>query len=182
MALIKLIKNQKITIDDHKRGCGEVNDWNNKAADIHIHKETNDGADSIVVKIPLNDDNRKVQIYNRRRNKKLQEVPGWLRKEVESALNNVNTRKAFIENVVENLRNYNWPNYHRSQSDYVQGIRALVTRIANAFDLELTEEMTELWSNVGLIKYTHILVSKSNRKFRLELTRQRMKLGECKRT
>ena len=41
MALKNLIENQIIIIDDHKRGAGEIKDFDNLENDIHIDKETN---------------------------------------------------------------------------------------------------------------------------------------------
>ena len=41
MSIKKLIDNQTIIIDDHKRGSGEIKNWYDLANDVHIDKLTN---------------------------------------------------------------------------------------------------------------------------------------------
>ena len=41
MRLRSLIKNQVLSIDDHKWGCQEEKKWDFKHCDIHVDKRTN---------------------------------------------------------------------------------------------------------------------------------------------
>ena len=41
MSIKKLIDNQIIIIDKHKRGSGEIKNWNDLANDVQIDKSTN---------------------------------------------------------------------------------------------------------------------------------------------
>ena len=102
MSLQSLTNGQTITIDDHKRGCREHKDWNNPSADIHLHKSTNDTNDpkAVSIRIPLNNPERPVYIENTHRHQKREEVPTWLRKEIEKTLNNKKLREKFGVNFV----------------------------------------------------------------------------------
>jgi hypothetical protein len=67
MSLRKLIEGQKIIIDDHKRGSGEIKDWDNPANDIHIDKTTNFKVDgtrqALRIRVPINSE-RPIKIQN----------------------------------------------------------------------------------------------------------------------
>ncbi len=68
MSLKPLIKNQSLIIDDHSQGNREINDWDNKNKDVHIHKNTRtkiEGKKSnLTIKIPINS-GRKISISNK---------------------------------------------------------------------------------------------------------------------
>ena len=44
-----------------------------------------------------------------------------------------------------------------------------ITEIAKGFNLKVTEETTELWSNIKLERFTQILTNDSNKRFKLVL-------------
>ena len=72
MALKNLIENQIIIIDDHKRGAGEIKDFDNLENDIHIDKETNYKIDGkrqkLKIRVPVNSDNPINFFINSKRN------------------------------------------------------------------------------------------------------------------
>ena len=71
MSLRSLIKKQIVTIDDHKRGCQEIKNWDDPNFDVHIDKVTqytiNGEKTAVRIKIPINSD-RSITIVNKRRN------------------------------------------------------------------------------------------------------------------
>lgn len=182
MSLQSLIKGQTIKIDDHRRGCREQKLWEDKSADIHLHKETNDTKDSkaVSIKIPLNNLERPVYIENTRRHKKQETVPAPLRKEIENALNNKKLREKFLKDVVKRLDDYQWPYGNASHEVFQKEIKKLAEHIAKGFGLTLTEETMELWSNVKLERFTQILTNDKGVKFKLVLKENYFRLGQCK--
>ena len=165
-------------MDDHKRGSGTIGNWENMADDIHIHKETNDGRFKGTIKIPLNNPNRPVEIKNGRR--RLTDIPRNIRNEIDEALNDPDIRNVFLKDVVDALRNYNWPYYNTPQNEFRRGIREIIERIAQAFDLRLTEETMESWSNIKLYRYSQILQDEQNNRYQLVLKEFSLQLGQCK--
>lgn len=181
MSLQSLTNGQTITIDDHKRGCREHKDWNNPSADIHLHKSTNDTNDpkAVSIRIPLNNPERPVYIENTHRHQKREEVPTWLRKEIEKTLNNKKLREKFLKGIVKRLDDYKWPYSNVSHEIFHKEIKKLIEKIAKGFNLKVTEETTELWSNIKLERFTQILTNDSNKRFKLVLKENYFRLGEC---
>ena len=68
MRLRSLIKNQVLSIDDHKWGCQEEKKWDFKHCDIHVDKRTNFPINGkireVQIKIPINS-NRPIGIKNK---------------------------------------------------------------------------------------------------------------------
>lgn len=60
MSLESLIHDQVIIIDDHKRGAGEIKNFDNQQNDVHIDKETsypiNGKRQKLKIRIPINSD------------------------------------------------------------------------------------------------------------------------------
>lgn len=182
MSLQPLIKGQIIEIDDHRRGCGEQKDWNDPSADIHLHKKTIDTKDpcAVSIRIPLNNPQSLVSIENMHRRQKQDEVPARLRKEIEDTLNDKKLRERFLKGIIKRLDDYKWPYRSASHDIFNKEIHKLIKHIAKGFGLKLTEETTELWSNIKLERYTHILTNDNGLKFKLVLKENYFRLGQCK--
>lgn len=67
MSLYPLIKDQKIIIDDHKRGAGEIKDWDNNENDVHLDKtlkrKVHGKLQTLRIKIPLNSERESLVWY-----------------------------------------------------------------------------------------------------------------------
>ena len=107
MKLSALIDNQEIRIDTHQRWNREVNNWDNNAQDIHLEKRTlykiNGKKWNVIIKIPLNSD-RKITILCK--TKRQLEIPPWLKKEIEQALQDNKIRQVFIWDLKNIINNY----------------------------------------------------------------------------
>lgn len=82
MKIQGLLKNQKIEIDPHKRGCRSHNNWDDPSTEVHIDKVVQNNKDRYSIRIPLNRNtpitvNRKAGLGN---------APNWLIREVNEAL------------------------------------------------------------------------------------------------
>lgn len=133
MALRKLIENQVIRIDDHKRGCRETKNWDDERNDIHIGKITNYGKNEEVrIRIPINSA-RAIKIENLKR-KGLNNIPRRLKREIVSALENKNTRGAFVNDVMEVLEDF------ETALSTEERARQVLTNISRYFDLNWPDE------------------------------------------
>ena len=108
MRLRSLIKNQVLSIDDHKWGCQEEKKWDFKHCDIHVDKRTNFPINGkireVQIKIPINS-NRPIEITNKKNGNKskLDDIPNNLKKEIENAFSNDEIRNAFVVDVYDVL-------------------------------------------------------------------------------
>lgn len=100
MGIKNLIKNQKIEIDAHHRGDGTANSWDSPN-EVHLEKKCKSNKDSYNIKIPLNSNNPVT--INRKDN---QTVPSSIKKEVENALKDPQTRQEFVNNVLNAIEAY----------------------------------------------------------------------------
>ena len=80
MKLRSLIKNQVLSIDDHKWGCQENKNWDIQHCDIHVDKKTNypikGKIREVQIKIPINS-NRPIEITDKIKGNKsnLDDIP-----------------------------------------------------------------------------------------------------------
>lgn len=107
MSLRPLIKKQKIRIDAHQRGNGHIDHWDKAATDIHIDKRTNTKVKGkeveAILRVPINSSRQVSCEVNRTSN----EIAGRkIRKEVLDAFSNDKVRRAFIEDLLDELNNY----------------------------------------------------------------------------
>lgn len=111
MRLRSLIKNQVLSIDDHKWGCQEDKNWDIQHCDIHVDKKTNypikGKIREVQIKIPINS-NRPIEITDKIKGNKsnLDDIPRNLKKEIENAFSNDKIRKAFVIDVYDVLINF----------------------------------------------------------------------------
>lgn len=151
MSLKPLIENQSIIIDDHKRGTMEIKDWDNPANDIHIDKNTkyriNGERQHVQIRLPINSNKDiSVEIKNKRNN----EVPRKLKKEIKKAFENKKTREQFVKDLIPILENFS------SNLDSVEKARDTLKKIAKHFDLDWnTQEIVNLVGE-ALLEYTQI--------------------------
>lgn len=133
----QLIKSQKLRIDDHSRGMASRH-FDDDSADIHLDKEALSG--KYRIRVPLNT-NRPVDVEIRGKRDKRVEVPEDIAREVREAFADVNKRRAFVEDLVEELRNYPYLDANRQRQRNADINRAFgaLRRLSRHFRLE--------WSN-----------------------------------
>ena len=148
MALKELINEQTVIIDDHKRGIREVKNWDDQSSDIHIDKTTNFPLDGKIqklkIRIPINSD-WPIKIENEK-GKKVNEIPGKLRKEINRALEDKKIRNSFISEVVNVLDNFNTALSNEDRA------KTVLTRISKHFGLEWPTETIPKYANDILIE------------------------------
>lgn len=172
MALKNLIENQTIIIDDHKRGSGEIKDFDNTENDVHIDKVTNfpinGKRQKLKIRIPINSDNP-IKIENKR--KKI-EIPTKLNKEIKKAFENVEIRIEFIRDILEILENYN------SVLTSEEKVIKVLARISKHFDLEWNSETIKKYKEEVLQSYTQFYLDNQGRNYFIKLDRTKITIGE----
>ncbi len=174
MSLKGLIDNQTIIIDDHKRGNGEVKDWDDKSIDVHIDKTTNyplnGQRQNVRIRIPINTD-RDVRIENGR-NQRINEIPNQLRKEIRKAFENKNTRERFISDLVNILKDF------ETVLNSEDRVSQILKRLSQHFDLKWTEEKTATYTNDILVLYTQIYKDELGKEFFITVDNKKIKIGQ----
>lgn len=138
--LSKLIQHQKVFIDAH--GKEEDQDirqriYDDPSYDLHLHKKTNrvpiNGKKEydVDIRIPLNNPNRGMTVEYR--NKKHDEIPGRLRKEIEEVFEDSKKRDAIAAEIADILSKY--PSNVANQDENWKTVRAL-QRIARDFGVD----------------------------------------------
>jgi hypothetical protein len=148
MALLNLIKDQTIIIDNHKRGTGEANRWDKS---VHIHKTTHREIEGkrqeVELRIPINS-NQKIDVRVEGVNKG--KVPKSLMKEIRGAFEDVEKRELFINELVKQLKNYSTI---LQTAERAAGVLDLLSK---HFELKWTGEKILHYANNALISYTQI--------------------------
>lgn len=175
MSLKQLIKNQTIIIDDHKRGSGEIKNWDNTSTDIHIDKKTNFPIEGkkqqeVRIRIPINSD-RSIQI-EAKGNKKITEIPKRLRREIQQAFENKKSRERFMADVIETLQNYD------TILSSEQRVEQVLRNISRHFDLEWTDDRIVTYKNDILELYTRYYTDGQGRQFYITIDRKKIEIGE----
>ena len=138
MSLKPLIQNQSLIIDDHKWGAGEEKNWDKSSNDIHIDKKTkypiNGKRQEVRIKIPINSDN---EISVQAKRNKLDDVPRRLKKEINDAFEDKETRDAFIRELIPILENFS------SNLDSVEKAIGVLDRLSKHFDLGWSSQTIE---------------------------------------
>lgn len=172
MALKKLLNKQRIIIDDHKRGVGEVKSFDSVQNDIHIDKETNFPVNGkkqkVRIKVPINSDR---PIFVESKNKQIP-IPNKLAAEIRSAFEDQETRTAFIKDVIEILSNY------QSSLNSEEKINVVLRRLARHFNLFWDNETIKRYSKEILSSYTQFFTDDRDRKFYIELDRDKITIAE----
>ena len=166
----RLLENQNIIIDDHKRGAGTPINWNNPHSDIHIHKETiNNDNGKYIIRIPLNS-NRKVSMEYYHKHSISNKIPKKIIKEISTILNDENIRTVFFEDIYKTINDFNWDRSEESE-------KHILKKVADAFDIPI--QRWEKLENSEKRSFVHL--SKSEEKFFhivLNYTQSKLIVGE----
>lgn len=173
MSLKPLIKKQKLRIDDHKWGTGEIKDWNDRTSDIHLDKETyypiEGKPQSVQIKIPLNSDND-ISITNNRN--KVEEIPRKLKREIQDAFRDKKTRQAFVDDLVEVLKDY------KSALSSMKNVRECVGKIARHFDLDWSDSEMRVLVEKSLLKFTRYYTDEEGDRYFISIDQSEITIGE----
>lgn len=141
-----LLDNQTIRIDNHHDG--QLIDWDRDVQDIHLHKyyghvnpnNANHGdKEWYEIRVPINH-RRKITI-NGKNNKKLDEIPAGLEKEIQQAFGDKKKRDQFVSDIIEHLRSYNTI----SKKKLKQSARRALGNIRIAFNLDYPKVEVKGW-------------------------------------
>jgi hypothetical protein len=173
MGLQKLLDNQIITIDDHKRGAREIKNWDDPSIDVHIEKITKYKIDGdthdVIIKISINNFRPLVTIIPK--NKK-NEIPRKLMKEITLALFDIGLLTKFIQDLVKILRNY------ESIFNDVEKAKQALSMLSKHFNLKWTEVQIEKTVNDVVSSYTAICSNKSLKSYFIKLEKHKITLGD----
>jgi hypothetical protein len=118
-----LIKNQRIRIDNHKRGIPIK--WGDG---LHIHKSFFQGKyNSIEILIPIDSD-QEIRI-RKNKNKDINQL-GEIISEIKKALKPDSSREEFVRNIIEDIMRFG------SNNISLEEVRQSAQRIAKHFDLD----------------------------------------------
>ncbi|RZK39894.1 MAG: hypothetical protein EOO90_17110 [Pedobacter sp.] len=172
MSLKNLIADQTIIIDDHKRGAGEIKDFDLSENDVHIDKETNfpigGKRQKLKIRIPINSD-KPIKIENKRGQIP---IPSQLNREIKKAFENEKTRNAFIGDVLETLINY------QSVLNSEEKAVKILERLSKHFNLKWGEEVIRKYKDEVLMTYTQFYTDENQRRFFIKLDRDKITIGE----
>ena len=171
----KLIENQELRIDNHKRN--EPNDWDTNSDDVHLHKITqvkfNGKPVTVDLKLPLNSDREPTfKIKNCKENN----LKDKLTKEINDALSDITKREKFTEELINILKGY------KSQWSDREKAKVAVTRLAKHLDLDenIVSEMTT-YIDGKLLSYTALLSDKNKRVYFMTFNEKDIRIGEVNR-
>lgn len=174
MALKKLIENQTIIIDDHKRGSREVKKWDNLGMDVHIDKTTNHPLNGKIqevrIRIPINSD-RPISIENGK-GKEIDNIPRKLLKEIQGALEDKQTRENFISEVMDVLDNF------KTALSSEDRAKTILTRISKHFDLNWPTEIITNYVKDVLSVYTLVYEKENGDEYFAKLDKDKIELGQ----
>lgn len=172
MSLKNLIQDQIIIIDDHKRGSGEIKNFDNQQNDIHIDKQTNypinGKIQKLKIRIPINSD-KPIKVENKR---KEIDIPSRLNKEIKEAFENKKTRESFIKDILETLKNY-----ESTLNSEEKAIKVL-ERLSKHFNLDWDKETIKKYSDDVLLAYTQFYTDKKGRRFFIKLDNDKITIAE----
>lgn len=175
MSLKKLIENQTITIDDHKRGTGEIKDWNDLSSDVHIDKSTHFRIEGkrqkVRIKIPINSD-QPIKIENFKNSKKIKEIPKQLFNEIKDALGDKTLRDRFTNDLVDTLKNFG------SLLENEKRVRQTLERLSKHFDLNWTKKKIPVYINNTLQSYTEIYIDNLGDEFFMTVVKTKIEIGQ----
>lgn len=140
MSIQPILHNQTIRIDNHHRGTGQENNWNDTSSDIHLHKELNDKKYSYDIRVPLNQDKevtirRKIK-DNRGKMELMNKIPKSIQKEIRDFFStDSRNRRNFFKDVYDELENYKWERTEENENE-------IVRKISNMFGLTLYRLVT----------------------------------------
>lgn len=137
----EIIPNQSIRIDNHRRGGGGIDYYDDPANDIHLDKTVYDGRKKngiYHIRVPLNSD-RPVTI-NRDANL---DLPRHIEREIQRAFDDQRKRERFVEELMGILEQYPILEANDNENDDFDRIYYAMRRIADCFDLGWNDELVE---------------------------------------
>ena len=174
MALKNLIKNQTIRIDDHKRGCREIKEWDT-SSDIHLDKTTNfplnGKIQKVRIKIPINSD-QPIKIVAKKEQKNIEVIPNNLLKEIKEALEDKEIRDRFILDVMDVLNNFDTALSNEERA------KSVLTRISKHFDLNWPTDTIKIYAKEALLEYTLVYQKNSNEEYFAKLDKDKIEIGQ----
>ncbi|MDL2320454.1 hypothetical protein LJC45_04905 [Alistipes sp. OttesenSCG-928-B03] len=180
MALKKLIENQVVRIDDHKRGSREIKNWDDERNDIHIDKTTNRPINGKIqevrIRIPINSA-RPIRIENSK-GQDINDIPRGLKREIVNALENENTRGAFVNDVMRVLEDF------ETALSSEERARQVLTNISKHFDLNWPDEIITNYakditqSKDVLRSYTLVYHDDEGKEFFSRLDEDKIEVGQ----
>ena len=174
MSLKGLIKDQTITIDDHKRGNREQKSWDLPHVDVHIDKSTNfplqGKRQNVRIRIPINS-KRPIKIENKNK-RALTKIPSQMKKEIQKALNDRAERNRFISDLVAILKDFDSILTDRNK------IRQILENLSIHFELKWTNDKIETYSNEALIEFTQKFVDNQRVEYFITIDHKKIKIGQ----
>lgn len=143
----ELVKGQKIRIDNHRRGAGGIDYYDDPANDIHLDKTMYDGRKKegeYRIRVPLNSD-RPVTI-NR---DEYQRISNRLVEELQAAFEDDEKRNRFVHELRDVLQAYPIRDMHHQNIDRV--LEAM-KKISDAFDLGWDEGQIKTYLHKTMTK------------------------------
>lgn len=173
MGLKGLILNQTIRIDDHYWGSGERKYWDDKTKDIHIDKATNTKVEGkrqkVQIRIPINSE-RPVKIGNK--NNEFRSIPRSLEREIQTALENKETRERFVSELLTVLENF--PTSLSSE----ERAKGILDRLSKHFDLEWTGQTTTTYAKEILKYYAQLYTDNQGLTYFLTIDQSKVEIGQ----
>lgn len=174
----RLVEGQKIRIDNHRRGTGSIDYYDDPANDIHLDKTTYDGRhkNEYQIRVPLNSE-RPVTV-NSKEGKEV--IPNYLLSEISAAFENKQKRIQFISELTNILNNYPLKDKGNVNIDRVF---VAMKRVANCFDLGWNDKEIEkyiLETKTEGVKYM-ALINESQGTFYLAFNKKGIVVSDFKR-
>lgn len=172
--LKRLIENQKIRIDAHQRGNGHIDNWDDPATDIHVHKTTrariSGKSVNVEIRIPLNSDREATFEIGKTENEIARRK---LSREIREALSNSDTRQGFIDDLVDTLDNY--PTTLESRDRCTNAVR----RLARHFGLtEQVEDDIVTYAGQRILSFTSTFQDEDARRYAVSLDEDNIEISE----
>ncbi|MEI7502778.1 MAG: hypothetical protein WCJ61_05800 [Paludibacter sp.] len=173
MKLKSLLNKQEIDIEDHRKGSGEIKNWADPSADIHIHKTTKykiEGkSQDVTIKISINNFRPIVSLNVKKRDVP---IPEKLRREILNAFKNEKKVSEFVSDLVKILKDYE-PIF-QSREKVIQSLKILSMH----FDLLWNEQLIIKMVDEAVKSYTGIYTDKSEKEFFITFEEHNIRLGD----
>ena len=173
MSLQSLLNNQKITIDDHKRGAREIKNWDDPKSDIHIDKRTKYKIDGvfheIVIKISINSVNPFITVKAK---KKDIEIPKKLIKEIKNAFSDIDKINFFVTDLINILKDYE--SIFNTEDKVIKALKM----ISLHFDLLWSDKIIRKIVDNALTSYTGVYENRSGKQYFITFEKHRIILGD----
>jgi hypothetical protein len=173
MGLKGLISNQTIRIDDHYWGSQEQKKWDDNSRDIHIDKSTNTKVNGkrqkVQIRIPINSD-RPIKIGNK--NNELNTIPRSLEKEIKEALEDKETREAFVAELLRTLENF------ATYLDSETRAKDILDRLSKHFNLQWTGQTTATYAKEILKYYAQLYTDSDGLTYFLTIDKYKIEVGQ----